>query len=309
MVSETRRDLPQPIGARTATRARRAVAVRAAGGRWATWVLRTLVWAVLVGAALLVVRQALSPPTAQLVDAAVDERLEGQSADWPVDHARAIAARAATQALTIEEPTAGDDGPPLTQTVEALVPGAVETVDDRHATVELGVQIATTVDDPEAPQTLRHWRWVAVPVTYDGGHIVAGEPVEMPPPADVERPIPDVEVDAARTDETRELADALFAAWSGESRAALDALTDGSVSLLPGDVELVEVHTWRVAEPPRRGVNTGRPDHLDAQAEVTWRQPGGAHARQVYAVHLERDAADRWRVTDLGPAHPTEQER
>lgn len=308
-MSDSRRDLPQPIGAKTATRARRAVAVRTAGGRWATWALRTLVWAVLVGAALLLVRQALAPPTTQVVDAAVDERLEGQSADWPVDHARAIAARAATRALTLEEPTAGADGPPLTQTVEALVPGAVDTIDDEHATVELGVQVATMVDDPERPEALRHWRWVAVPVTHDGERIVAGEPVEMPPPADVERPIPDVDVDTALSDETRELADALFAAWAGESRAALDALTDGSVSPLSGDVELVEVHTWRVAEPPRRGVNTGRPDHLDAQAEVTWQRPGGAHARQTYAVHLERDAADRWRVTDLGPAHPTEQER
>jgi hypothetical protein len=327
----TNRELPEPIGVKTTRRVRHAAALRAAGGRWALWSLRAFVWTVLIGAALLLVRQIAAPSTVEVVDAALDQRLAADARDWPVDEARDLAVRTVTDALTL--PTAHDSpggaGPAvepgrdtLAQTVQTVTPGRVEVLDADRATVHLGVRLHTVTagedleergqtptDGGDAervePEVMEHWRWVAVPVVRDdtGRVTAAGGLVEIPPPPTVELPVGRFEPDSALTDETRELAEALFAAWAGDSRTTLDALTDSSIPLLASDVELDAVEGWRVARPPSRGTNTGRPTELTGEADVAWLQPGGTRSVQTYTVHLARDG-ERWHVTHLGPAHP-----
>lgn len=307
-------DVPMPLGGRTWRRLRTRTADRAAGRRWAVWLLRALIWAVLVGAALLLVRQVVAPSAAEVVDVALAERLAGDDRTWPTDEARDAAAREVTEVLTID-PNGPSDGAvvtageqPVTQTVQTVTPGRVEVLDDRRATVHLGVRVATVTGVDDDAQTVEHWRWVAVPVVrHDGTVSATDQLVEVPPPPQFDHDTRDRrEVSSTLTDETADLADALFAAWAGDSRAALDALTDSSVPLLAGDLDLEEVTGWRVLEPPTRGVNTGPAQSLEAHADVTWIQPGGARASQTYRVDLERSSDDRWRITHLGPTHPEE---
>lgn len=307
-------EVPEPLGARSLRRLRTNVAARAAGGRWAVWVLRIVVWTILAGASLLLVRQVVAPSAAEVVDAALDTRLASDVSEWPTDEARDAAVRVVTDALTLEDEDAGVGVTPLasasTQSVEVVTPGRVEIHDDSHATVYLSAQVRTATqvaDDEQDParQASRYWRWLAVPVAYDGEVVVATDGmVEVPPPAESlpaqERP--SRELSNRFTAETRDVAAAFFAAMTGESRAALDALTDGSIPLLAAGIELEEFAAWRVAEPESRGVNTGRPQTLSAEADVVWLGPGGQAERQTYALELHRNG-DRWLVTDIGPVH------
>jgi len=315
MVTATQDEFPQPREAGAVGRGMAAVAMRAAGGRWAVWVLRTLVWAVLTGAALLLVRLALAPSAAQLVDTAVDRRLAGQALDWPDDEARAAASHHVADALTLHDggqastsrdASSLDASSEVTQVVETVAPGRVEIIDEVRANVEVAARVRTVVGQGSDAEVQRHWRWVAVPVIRTESTVVAaGGLTEIPPPPAMDLPTPTIgEVDSSLTTETRDLAQALFTAWGDESRTALDALTDGSIPLLSADIEFVEVERWQVARPSAGGIDENEPTHLSGQADVTWRQPGDVLTRQTYAVQLERDAADRWRVTDLGPAHP-----
>jgi hypothetical protein len=327
----TDRELPEPIGVKTTRRLRHAVALRAAGGRWALWSLRAFVWAVLIAAALLLVRQIAAPSTVEVVDAALDQRLAADARDWPVDEARDLAVRVVTDALTLPPDTSASHTAPmvepgrdtLAQTVQTVTPGRVEVLDADRATVHLGVRLHTVMAGEDLDTTgqtptdadgepveverevVEHWRWVAVPILRDpSGHVAAaGGLVEIPPPHTVELPAGRFEPDSGLTDETRELAEALFAAWAGDSRTTLDALTDSSIPLLATDVELETVEGWRVARPPSRGTNTGRPTELTGEADVAWTQPGGTRSVQTYTVHLAREG-ERWHVTHLGPAHP-----
>lgn len=309
-------DVPMPLGARTWRRLRTSTADRAAGRRWAVWLFRALIWSVLAGAALLLVRQVVAPSAAEVVDVALAERLAGDERTFPTDQARDAAVREVADAFTFEPDgdadaaavTAGDQ--PLSQTVQTITPGRVEVLDDRRATVHLGVRVATVTGTDDEPQAIEHWRWVAVPVIHHDGTVSATDGlVEVPPPPEFDQGRRDrAEVSSSLTTETREIADALFAAWAGDSRAALDALTDSTIPLLANDVDLEEVEAWRVIEPRSRSVNAGPPRVLEAEADVVWTQPGGAQASQTYRVDLERSGDDRWLITDLGPIHPNEKD-
>lgn len=310
--------VPEPFGAKTWRHIRTGTAARAAGGRWAVWVLRIAVWAVLAGASLLLVRQVVTPSAAEVVDAALEARLASDSRDWPTDEARDAAVRLVADALTLEDDTA-DAGlgsavtasaGPVTQTVEMITPGRVEILDEQRATVYLAARVRTVsnvpTDEQDAgPHTLRSWRWLAVPVIYDGQAVAAADGmVDVPPPPEpVAEHRPTRELSNQLTAETRDIAAAFFAALTGESRAALDALTDGSIPQLLGHVELEELSGWRVTEPESRGVGTGPPQTLTAEADVIWSQPGTTATEQTYAVRLDR-AGERWQITDVGPVHP-----
>jgi hypothetical protein len=310
-------EVPEPLGAKTWRGIRTRAAARAAGGRWAVWVLRVVVWAILTGASLLLVRQVVAPSAAEVVDAALDARLASAVSEWPTEEARDAAVRVAADALALGEDGADAVGTvtaaasPATQSVEVVTPGRVEVHDEARATVYLAARVRTATHEPgegeeSGPQTSRSWRWLAVPVVYDGEVVAASAEgmVEVPPPA--ESPAeqrPSRELNNRLTAETRDVAAAFFAALTGESRAALDALTDGSIPPLSGDVELEELAAWRVAEPESRGVGTGRPQTLSAEADVVWVRPSGLVDAQTYAVELHLNG-DRWQVAEIGPVHP-----
>lgn len=311
-------EVPEPLGAKSLRRLRTSTAARAAGGRWAVWVLRVVVWAILAGASLLLVRQVVTPSAAEVVDAALDTRLAGDESEWPTDEARDAAVRAVADALALGEEDAGAAGTatasasPVTQIAEVITPGRVEIHDGEHATVHLAARVRTATRPPDdeedaGPRTARSWRWLAVPVIFDGEVVAAADGmVEVPPPAELPaEQRPSRELNNQLATETRDVAAAFFAAMAAESRAALDALTDGSIPLLSGDIELEEFAGWRVAEPESRGVGTGRPQHLSAEADVVWLQPGGLVEPQTYAVELHLKG-ERWQITDIGPVHPVQ---
>ncbi|WP_052665355.1 hypothetical protein [Nitriliruptor alkaliphilus] len=310
-------EVPERLDGGPLHRLRTSTAARAAGGRWAVWVLRVVVWAILAGAALLLVRQVVAPSAAEVVDAALDTRLAGDVSEWPTDEARDAAVRAVANALALGEDDTGTAGaaaassPAMTQTVEVVTPGRVEIHGQDHATVYLAARVLTATlvpdgDEDAGPATSRSWRWLAVPVIYDGEVVTAAEGmVEVPPPP-TELPTeqrPRRELNSQLTAETHDVAAAFFAALTGESRAALDALTDGSIPLLSSDVELEEFAAWRVAEPDV--ASAGRPQALSAEADVVWVRPGGLVDSQTYAVDLHRKG-ERWQITDIGPVHAVE---
>jgi hypothetical protein len=158
-------ELPEPLGTKTARRARRRIGVRADGGRWVVWLVRLIVWTVLVMAALLLVRQITAPSAEAVVDAALEERLAVDERAWPTDEARDAAVRVALDTYTLSDTDDQIDGttPPLvrpgpdvievSQIVESISPGRVEIHDHSHATVHLAARLVvastTPTDDDE----------------------------------------------------------------------------------------------------------------------------------------------------------------
>jgi len=291
-----------------------------AGGRWRRWIAGGLVWTVLAGSTLFVLRQFTADDPADVVHAVLDARLAADEREWPVAEARAAAARAAADAFTLDPDTQSDATPTIggvsaqgtvRQTVETVTAGQVQILDADRATVRVAAHVLTlrTVAgegfDTEPTETAtRSWRWLAVPVEIVAGvPAVVGAPVEVAPDA-----APDVDghsggdTDQQFTADTADLAEAIFAAWSGDSRTALDALTDGSVPLLASDVDLAAVERWEVATVERRSVNAGAPDVRVGFAEVTWIYADATEGRQRYEVHLSQTDG-RWEAVHIGPAH------
>lgn len=270
------------------------------GGRgW--WLLqRVLVWTILVLAAAGFVRAILAPPVAVLVDQAVEARLDVDPEAWPTDQAQQTAV---TQVVWQMEMDGAE--------VLSATPGLVNIISDTQGTVTVAalVQTVPTVDrwsdDEDEPVSAidpaAAWRWFEVPVTVDGGRVTVAAPAvdvagTTPGEPDDTR-LPTVDQDL--TAETADVVDVIFAAYAGGSRAALDAVTDGTVGLLPEGIELVQVDGWQATSAD--GGATGI-------ATVTWQTAGDGTSTQPYRVDLERDAEGRWQATGIGAHLPADQE-
>lgn len=316
-------DTFEPLVDAAIRRTRTAVTTRTAGGRWRHCIVTAAAWTVMAAIIAAGWTIATTPPVVEVVDARLAERLANDERIWPVASARAVAARATVDALTYDPATNAVDGQArpvpgqdrVRQTVETVTPGTVEARGDQAVVAVSALVVteatppATDLDVAPAVDVRRRWRQVEVPVARTGGGTVtlAGQPVEVAAPAvAVPDPpnLPNVHRDL--TDETDEFAEAVFAAWAGDSRAALDAVTDGSIPLLAEGVELERLAGWEVAPAVDRGRNQARPTELVGQAEVTWRHDGTVESTQTYRVGLVQDSGGRWQATGIGPAHPNQ---
>jgi len=282
------------------------IARATAGGRWRVWAWYALIWGVAILAIVGLIVTLAGPSTEDLVEQAVDRRLEVDVDAFPRDQARELAARTVRDGLTVE--AFGDDD--VAQDVIEVLAGAVDVRTDELATVKVAALVTTSAGAPD-PETgavtagESTWRWLEVPVSNSDGivSLVAG-PVDVPAPRTITVDPPTIsQPDQDYTEETRDLVEVAFGAWAGESAAALDSVTDGSIDLLPEGIDYLELSTWAARPIRTGGVGGGAPRNVEGLATVRWESPSGITTEQTYSVLLERNGDDRWSVIEIGSAH------
>lgn len=268
--------------------------------RYAVLAGRVLLWTtvglVFVRGVVSLVRPAGRPATVAAVEA--------PASTFPVDEARAFAARFAHDYLTYDaanpelrrkrlaeylpdgaDGLAGWDGTG-TQVAVNSMPVKVDVRGAERAVVIVAVEV-----------TGPRWLHLAVPVASDGrGLVLADTPMLVPPPPSA--PVPpraQPATDAGLTSELRPVVEAFFRAYAGESESDLDYYLPASTSMpvLGGSVTLDALTELAVAEGG---------DEREAAASVRWRdRTTGAGVVQRYHLSLvQRDG--RWYVSRLGDA-------
>ena len=259
---------------------------------------RILLWAaigiVFLRGAVSLVRPARPPAAVAATEAA--------GPTFPVDEARAFAARFAHDYLTYDagnpdlrrkrlaeyltdgsDALAGWDGTG-TQVAVNSMPVKVEVSGPERAVVTVAVEV-----------TGPRWLHLAVPVASDGrGLVLADTPVLVPPPPSASAPQrPRPATDTGLTAELRPVVEAFFRAYAGESESDLAYYLPASTSMpvLGGSVSLDALTELAVAE------GGGQ---REATAAVRWRdRTTGAGVVQTYHLSLvQRDG--RWYVSRLG---------
>lgn len=302
---------------------------RLRGGRWAMWITRLLVWAVLALAALGALRLIVEPP----VDEVVDQALAGQGGeDNPVDeHEAAALAERMTRDYLDYDPQRRDGSDRWDRHLsdEQSIPGwrgthrvmahevstiAVEqTGEDQLVATVAALARTGRQEEPE-------WHHLAVPMVSDdeGRLAVAGSPSLTGPPDQPavegrETPDPDSELTRRLHDDVEEF----LAAYGRGGQAAVDAFTAPGEQLtaLPDQAELAELVNLTVHD--------GEDGQRTATASVRWRLRDGedddaadsgaaresisepaaeaATVTQPYRLVLTR-AGDRWLVADIAPS-------
>lgn len=299
----TESDSGRPVQPAPPGRLRRA----AAGGRWRVWLLRGLVWLAVLGICLFVLRALLSPSASDVVDSALNERID-DSADLPVAAAENLAARFTHDYLTLGGET--DLTPHLADGVDVdPIEGATHQrvlttspVDSRPADGgQLVVTVAAHVSTAVGEGTERRWQHLAVPVATDetGRVGVAGSPSLVPAPS---RPAVEddgrIPVDTQLSSELRGPVEEFMAAYGAGEQNTVEAFTTGDTPVRgldePAEVEqVVDVSVYDPSEDDA----PGSAEHLVGHATVRWRQAGVTATQRYQLTFTRRDG--QWLIDDL----------
>lgn len=301
---------------------------RLRGGRWAMWITRLLVWAVLALAALGALRLVAEPPVEQIVN----QTLASQGGeDSPVDeHEAAALAERMTRDYLHYNPEGADGSdrwhhhlsdeqsitgwrgtqPVIPHDVSAVT---VERTGEHRLLVTVAALARTGRQEPE-------WHHLAVPVVSDdeGRLAVVGSPALTGPP---DRPTVDgreaPETDTELTRRLRDDVEEFLAAYGRGGQAAVDAFT------APGEQLTALPDQARLDELVNLAVHDGEDGRRTATATVRWRLHAGkeddaadreaineparepadeaAMVTQPYRLVLTR-SGDRWLVADIAPS-------
>jgi len=202
---------------------------RGAGGRWAVWVLRVLIWAVLIIVGVRgVIAIALNQKTPSAAPASTGEKA-GPARSFPAGLAEAYALQFASVYLNVNQATAGQRAQQLAAflpvgsdpqlgwnragslTLQSAQVAGIDVRDGQHAVVTVLAQVNGRLMQ------------LGVPVyAAGGGMVVSGQPAWLPAPAQISLPAPaSTNGDPAVTSALQAQLPAFFQAYASGSSATI----------------------------------------------------------------------------------------